>query len=114
MYTYTWKKYLPVIRLLLKKSANTNQEIKIDRIDFEKGTRSRKTLGSFNIELSKGRLVTISPPIAARELYDVLADDDITRKIISKNNYEIQFSSDFRLQIKNQNPDTAPVEEAAE
>lgn len=111
MYTYTWKKYLPVIRLLLKKSASTNQEIKIDRIDFEKGTRSRKTLGSFNIEVARGRLLTIGPPIAAKELFDVLADDDVTKSLIIKNSYEIQFSSDFRLQIRNKHMATTEITE---
>jgi hypothetical protein len=111
MYTYTWKKYLPVIRLLLKKAADTNQEIKIDRMDFEKGTRSRKTLGSFNIEVARGRLLTISPPVAARDLYDVLVDDDIARKLIHLNSYEILFGSDFTLRIKNQNPENKVIAE---
>ena len=104
MYTYTWKKYLPVIRILLKRSATENQVLKVNRIDFEKATRVKKPVCSFSIEIARGRVTNINPPIPAKDLMEVLMEDEVTRKLIRDNQYAIKLGSDFELHVKNNNP----------
>ena len=42
MYTQIWSKYLPIIKILLKRSANGNQTLELNRIDFERAGTGRK------------------------------------------------------------------------
>jgi hypothetical protein len=104
MYTYTWKKYLPVIRILLKRSVTAEQKMDLNRIDFERGSRNRKISVHFSIELIKGRLSTSTLSVPAKNLVTVLLEDDVTRVLVRQNQYEIALGSDFKLSIKNTTP----------
>ena len=111
MYTYTWKKYLPVIKILLKKSATEEQKMNLNRIDFERGSRNRKISVHFSIELVKGRLSSSTLSVPAKNIVTVLLEDDTTRQIVRQNQYEIILGSDFQLSIKNTTPPSEPTEE---
>ena len=103
-YTQVWNKYLPVIRILLKRSATEEQSLGLNRIDFEKGSRTRKPACSFNIELVNGRLSTIIQSVPAKELITAMLDDDVTKSLLRQNTYAISLNSDFQLKIKNNTP----------
>ena len=104
MYTQIWNKYLPVIRILLKKSATAEQRLGLNRIDFERGGRSRKPTCSFNIDLIKGHFGAVSQSVPARELVATLLDDDVTKSLLRKNHYHISLNADFQLKIINNTP----------
>jgi|APDOM4702015191_1054821.scaffolds.fasta_scaffold208253_1 hypothetical protein len=104
MYTYTWKKYLPVIRLLLKKSAAGEQILSLNRTDFEKTTKLRKPTCSFSMELIRGRLLILNPPVPAKDLLEILMQDSITQALLRKYHYTISLNSDFQLKINNLTP----------
>lgn len=115
MYTFTWKKYLPVIRLHLKKAAGDDQVISLNRTDFEKGTKLRKPAVSFAVEIKKGRFATLNPPVAAKDLFEVITQDAGTMAILLKNHYAISMNSDFQLSIKDLKlAEPAPPEENPE
>ncbi|HKO81859.1 MAG TPA: hypothetical protein VJU78_15745 [Chitinophagaceae bacterium] len=104
MYTHIWNKYLPVIRILLKKSAAAEQKMGLNRTDFEKGNRNRKPACSFNIELANGRFVTLSQSAPAKDLVLTLLGDDVTKGLLKQNHYTISLNSDFQLSITNSTP----------
>jgi len=104
MYTYTWKKYLPVIRLLLKKSAAGEQILSLNRTDFEKTTKLRKPTCSFSMELLRGRLLILNPPVPAKDLLEILMQDSSTQALLRKYHYTISLNSDFQLKINNLTP----------
>lgn len=57
MYTQTWKKYLPVIVFLMKRSAKGEQTLDMNRIDFERAAGGKKVKHSFsNFTLNNGRV----------------------------------------------------------
>ena len=107
MYTHIWNKYLPVIKILLKKSVTAEQKMGLNRTDFEKGNRTRKPACSFNVELTNGRFNTVSQSAAAKDLVTVLLEDEIAKPLLRQNHYKISLNSDFQLSIIN----TTPVEE---
>jgi hypothetical protein len=113
MYTHVWSKYLPVIRILLKKSATAEQKMGLNRTDFEKGNRARKPSCSFNVELVKGRFSTISQSAPAKELVVVLLEDEIAKGLLRQNNYKISLNSDLQLTIVNITPAVEAVAETA-
>ena len=113
MYTYTWKKYLPVIRLLLKRSATAEQTVSLNRTDFEKTTKLRKPACSFSVEIVKGRLTTINnQSVPAKDLIEILQEDEIAKTLMRQNQYAVSLSSDFILSIKNITPVAAGDNEA--
>lgn len=101
MYEHVWSKYLPVIRILLKKSAVAEQKMGLNRTDFEKGNRNRKPACSFNIELENGRFVTLSQSAPAKDLVSTLLADDVTKGLLKQNHYTISLNTDFQLRITN-------------
>ncbi len=113
MYIITWKKYLPVIRLLLKKSAQGEQKMTLNRTDFERTSRIRKPVCSFDIEVINGRLNRINPAAQVKSLMEVLTQDEVANQLLRKKHYAITLSSDFQLSIKNNTPveETVPAVE---
>jgi len=66
VYTQLWKKYLPVIRLLLKKTADTDQKLQIYKHEFA-STGAKNKLGYiFNLEIVNGKAINKSAAIAVR------------------------------------------------
>jgi hypothetical protein len=113
MYTSTWKKYLPVIKLLLKRSASADQMLKLNRTDFEKNNRNRKPACSFTIELTKGRLNTLTQSVPAKDLLEILMQDDAGKTLLRQHNYTISLDSDLVLKIKDTSPVLEPSREEA-
>lgn len=113
MYTHVWSKYLPVIRILLKKSATAEQKMGLNRTDFEKGNRTRKPSCSFNVEVVKGRFSMISQSAPAKELVAVLLEDETARTLLRQNSYKITLNSDLQLTITNIPAEVETVPEAA-
>lgn len=103
MYTYTWKKYLPVIRLLLKRSASADQQMSLNRIDFEKGNKTRKPVVSFSFEIIEGKLQTMNLPVAAKDLMEILMQDDTARTLIRQGHYFIGLDSNLQFTVKSPN-----------
>jgi hypothetical protein len=104
MYTHIWQKYLPVIRILLKKSAIGEQKTGLNKIDFEKGSRSGKPSCTFTVVLEKGRFSVSNPPAPAKELVALLMADDITKNLLRHHTYKISLNADFFLRIINMTP----------
>jgi hypothetical protein len=116
MYLQTWGKYLPVIRILMKRSAAEPQKMDLSRMDFETGgSRTRKLTCSFNIQLERGRLVTLTQSSTAKNLLEVLQQDDVAMSLMKQHMYEISLNSSFNLTITNITPAAEEVvaEEAA-
>lgn len=111
MYTHIWKKYLPIIRILMKKSIAEEQVLDLNRIDFERAGTGRKAGYKFKIELSGGRVGNvISGSTLAMHLAQVLMEDEAAQEIINENNFEISLNTKFQLTIKNL-PEEVPVGE---
>lgn len=102
MYSHIWKKYLPIIRILMKKSATADQLLDLNRVDFERAGTGRKAGYKFTIEFTGGRVgnVISSSPLAMN-LASVILEDDSAKQIINENNYEIGLNTKFQLSVKN-------------
>lgn len=108
MFSQVWKKYIPVIAILLKRSVNGEQTLKMNNTDFERAAAGRKIKFSFtNLQLNDGRLNTmVKHTPVVKELVQALQDHELTRKLIRNQNFEFMMNNDFELVIRN---NTAPV-----
>ncbi|HUZ59749.1 MAG TPA: hypothetical protein VMU83_13320 [Hanamia sp.] len=102
MYNHIWKKYLPIIRILMKKSISEQQVLDLNRIDFERAGTGRKAGYKFKIEFIDGKVGNvISGSMLAMHLAQVVMEDEVARQIITENNFEVSLNTKFQLTIKN-------------
>ncbi len=118
MYTNVWNKYLPVIRILIKKSINAEQSLNLNISDFERAGLGRKSGYKFNIVFQKGKVenVIIASPLASN-LASLLLADPVIKELFLQHEYTISMNTKFQLGIKcvpSEEMQTTVPEEAAE
>jgi hypothetical protein len=101
MYNHIWKKYLPIIIILMKKSISEDQVLDLNRIDFERAGTGRKAGYKFKIEFTDGKVGNvISGSPLAMHLAQVIMEDDKAKEILTEHNFEISLNTRFQLTIK--------------
>lgn len=119
MFSQTWKKYLPLLTLFLKKAANGPQTIQLNQTDFERALGGRKLKLSFSrMEINRGRMNNLLKNTAlAKELADVLLDDTVTGSLLRTRNFSFAFNGNSELTITGETPapaETAVIEETVD
>lgn len=106
MFSQTWKKYLPVIIILLKRSVNEQQTLTMNHTDFARAAGGRKIKYSFHsLFLNNGRIDnTVKHSPLAREFAEVLQENEQSKRLLLKQNLEFSMNNDFQLTIKNVTP----------
>jgi hypothetical protein len=101
MYTQIWNKYLPIIRILLKKAIQQEQSFQLNTSDFEKSALSKKTGFSFTIILKNGRAERMSNlPVAGKDLAAILLEDPLVKGLSLQNEYHISMNKKMILSIQ--------------
>lgn len=101
MYTNVWSKYLPIIRIVMKRSLAAEQILALNAPDFERAGMKRKSGYKFSFGLKEGKLknVIIDLPLAA-SLATVLLEDETINKLIETNEFYISLSPKYELTIR--------------
>ena len=115
MYNTVWAKYLPVIRIVLKKSLTTEQVLALNIPDFERAGMTRKSGYKFLIKLKNGKPsnVIVDSPLAS-SLTSTLIEDKAIHELISTNEFHISLNPKFELTIKHVPAVDVVVEKTAE
>ncbi|WP_051417329.1 hypothetical protein [Sediminibacterium salmoneum] len=101
MYAQIWIKYLPIIRILLKRTKQDNQVLDLNRIDFERMGTGRKAGYKFTIEFKNGKVANlISSSALASDLATVMLEDVNTKQILEGGLYTVSLNTKFQLLIK--------------
>src|SRR5690349_7959355 len=101
-YQPVWKKFLPVIVIKIKSAVKngTQQQVPMDRLDFEKASNSKNRKYQFDLELNEGRtLRSKQTPTIAHDFARALNDHEITKEIIRTRNFRFKLDSKFVLNI---------------
>lgn len=102
MYVHVWNKYLPIIKILLKKTPAGTQTLDLNRIDFERAGSGRKAGYKFTIELKGGRVSNIiSGSALASDLAAVLVNDPGSKDILANMDVAISLNTKFQLTLVN-------------
>jgi hypothetical protein len=102
MYVHVWNKYLPIIKILMKKTAAGTQTLDLNRIDFERAGSGRKAGYKFTIEFKQGRVSNIiSGSALATDLAAVLINDPATKVILANNDLAVSLNTKFQLILVN-------------
>jgi len=101
MYIQTWNKYLPVIKILLKRAVVEDQSLALNSSDFQKGVVKKKTGFTFFIDITEGRVNNIiSASLPAKDLASILLEDATVKELFTKKDFHINLDSKFQLGIK--------------
>ena len=103
MFSQTWKKYLPVISILIKRSAQGDQILALNNTDFDRAAGGRKIKYSFtHLQLNKGRINTDHKHTPfAKEFSVVLQEDENVQRLLAPLNLEFTLNNQLQLTIKN-------------
>lgn len=100
-YLLTWKRYLPVIRLHLKKSVAEDQSFKLNITDFESAGDRGKSGYTFSLVMDNGKVTNnISSSAVARDLYEALRSDETIKAMLLDKSIKISVGKSFLLTIK--------------
>ena len=101
MFTSVWTKYLPVIRIVLKRSLASEQMLALNTSDFEKTGLKRQSGYKFQIRLKEGlpAQTIVDSPVASA-FVAVLRSDERTKELLADNEFQITLSPKFQLTIK--------------
>lgn len=116
MYTQIWNKYIPIIRILLKRTVNGGQTLELNRIDFERAGVGRKAGYKFTIEFVKGRVANlISGSPLASDLATAILEDAATKALMATHDYNISLNTRFQLSlVRTGSSEVTPTAEPAE
>ena len=113
MFFQTWIKYIPVIRILLKRSLSEEQKLEMNSSDFLRAAGGRKVKYIFSFSLENGKLQNMEPtPPVGQDLIDALKDDDICNGFMKKKRIDFSMNKHFELLIKMNTP--VPVQDEGE
>lgn len=106
MFTQTWKKYLPVIILLMKRSTNGEQVLDMNYTDFEKAAAGKKIKLNFsNVTMNNGRIDLDSKyPALVNEFILALKQNQQAEMLMRHKRFEFSMNSAFQLIIRNTTP----------
>jgi hypothetical protein len=100
-YLQTWKKYIPVIRLHLKRSLTEDQSFKLNITDFESAGDRGKSGYTFNLNLENGKVTNnVSGSAVARDLFEALKNDEAIKVLLQDKSIKISVGKSFLLSIK--------------
>jgi hypothetical protein len=112
MVTNVWVKYLPVLRIVLKRALAAEQHLALNAPDFERAGYKRKSGYKFLIKLKEGRLQNflVDMPVGST-LASTLLEDKIIKELVMENEFHISMNTKYQLTIKHI-PQYVPKEEA--
>ena len=103
MFLQTWKKYLPVIILLMKRSEKGDQVLDMNYTDFQRATAGKKTKLTFSsLQLNNGRPnFDANNTQLAKDLIIVLQENEQAGAMLKNKKFEFSVNSNFQLTIRN-------------
>jgi hypothetical protein len=114
MFNQILKKYLPIIAILMKRTANGEQQsLKMNQLDFARAAGGRKIKFNFNnLHLINGKInYTLKITPLATELALLLQSDATINGLLKLQSFEFSMGNDFMLLIKNNTNVVEAVEE---
>jgi hypothetical protein len=101
MSTTIWDKYLPILRIVIKRSLLAEQKFAFNAPDFERAGFKRKSGYRFMIVLRHGRLdnVLTDMPLAS-SFASALLGDPVIKEFVSEREIHLSMNSKFELTVK--------------
>ncbi|HMH32100.1 MAG TPA: hypothetical protein VK543_03670 [Puia sp.] len=100
-YLSLWTKYLPVIRILLKKSIAEEQQVALGKMELQFVDNRKNANYSFNLEIVKGKVENgIGGSPIGKDLFYVMNNDAIVKSFMNDKNIIIKMTRSSQLTFK--------------
>lgn len=100
-YLALWTKYLPAIRILLKKSVVEEQQMAVGKLELQSIDTRKNSNFSFNMAISHGKIEnSMSVHAMGKDLFSVLSGDAVVRTFLQDKNISIEMSKSTMLKIR--------------
>jgi hypothetical protein len=96
-----WTKYLPIVRIQLKKSMNEDQQISLGKMELQSIDNRKNVNFSFSLEISKGKVenrIGVAP--IGKDLFEVLSKDPIVSSFMADKIISLQMTRASLLTLK--------------
>ena len=88
-----WTKYLPAIRILLKKAVNEEQQITLSKMELQSADSRKNANFSFDMEILNGKIEnSMAVPQMGKDLFSVLNGDLLVRNFMIDKKISIQMN----------------------
>lgn len=100
-YLHLWMKYSHVMRVLMKKTDEESQKLKLFKHEFETlGIKSNSGY-VFSLELKNGRAIKNTNNTAiARDLVQLIDNDNALRNVLKDRNIKVSLDKSLELQLE--------------
>jgi len=96
-----WTKYLPAIRILLKKAVNEEQQFTLSKIELQSVDNRKNVNFSFNLEISNGKVEnSLGVSQMGKDLFSVLNGDLLVRRFMLDKKIMIQMTRSSLLTFR--------------
>src|SRR5258708_17044587 len=96
-----WTKYLPAIRIMLKKAVNEDQQITLSKMELQSVDNRKNVNFSFELAILNGKLEnSIGAAPMGKDLFSVLNGDPAVRSFMLEKRITIQMSRASLLTFK--------------
>jgi hypothetical protein len=96
-----WTKYLPVMRILLKKSVAEEQQVSLGKMELQSADNRKNANYSFNMEIVKGKIENgIGAAAIGKDLFYILSNDSTVKSFMHDKNISIQMTRTAQLTFK--------------
>ena len=90
-YLALWTKYLPAIRILLKKSIVEEQQMAVGRLELQSIDTRKNSNFSFNMAITHGKVENrLGMHAMGKDLFSVLSGDAVVRTFLKDKNVFIE------------------------
>ena len=105
LYYPLWRKYLAVIAVQMKNSANGEREITIPKTELNSLGERKISEFLFSLELKNSKIITnIRGVNIARDFVDILTESKTIRALLEEGHYKFSMGKDYILKISTVEP----------
>ena len=102
-----WTKYLPAIRILLKKAVTEKQQITLSKMELQSIDNRKNVNFSFDMEINNGKIEnSMLVPQMGKDLFSVLNGDSLVRAFMLDKKINIHMTRASLITFECSIPDT--------
>ncbi len=101
MFLALWTKYLPVIRIVLKKSVNEEQQVTLNKMEFQAVDNRKNANHSFDLSIVNGKAEKgVGFAAIGKDLFNILNNDLAVNNFMADKTITIKMGKSNQLTIK--------------
>ena len=96
-----WTKYLPAIRILLKKAVTEEQQMAVGKLELQSIDTRKNVNFAFNMAITNGKVEnSLAVHVIGKDLFSVLSGDAVVRTFLKDKNISFEMTKATMLKIR--------------